>query len=105
MRTLLIALLAAGVAGVALIPELQALLVGMLVMLIGFVLGAAKLAIDLIDLVRADLIADGVTLATLGLALTQITAGNRLFDAAVIALALAVQVIALALSRGRLRNA
>ena len=53
-------LLAAGVAGVAIVPELQALLIGMLVMLIAFLLGAAKLATDLIDLVRADLIADAV---------------------------------------------
>ena len=105
MRTLLVAVLAAGVAGVALIPEIPALLVGMLVMLVGFVLGAAKLATDLIELVRSDLIADGVMVVTLGIAMTQITAGNRLFDLAILAVALAAQVIALVLSRKRLRNA
>ena len=44
-------------------------------------------------------------LAALGIALTQVSAGNRLLDVAVIAVALATQVVALALSRGRLRNA
>jgi hypothetical protein len=97
--------LAAGVAVVSVIPELQALLVGMLVMLVAFLLGAAKLAIDLIDLERTDLIADAVLVATLGIALTQISAGNRLLDVAVIALALAAQVAALAAGRRRLRNA
>ena len=105
MRILLVAVLAAGVAGVSVIPELQALLVGMLVMLVAFLLGAAKLAIDLIDLERTDLIADAVLVATLGIALTQISAGNRLLDVAVIALALAAQVAALAAGRRRLRNA
>jgi len=105
VRILLVAVLAAGVAGVSVIPELQALLVGMLVMLVAFLLGAAKLAIDLIDLERADLIADAVLVATLGIALTQISAGNRLLDVAVIALALAAQVAALAAGRRRLRNA
>ncbi len=98
-------LLAAGVAGVSVIPELQALLVGMLVMLIAFLLGAAKLAIDLIDLERADLIADGALVALLGVALTQISAGSRLLDVAVIAVALVTQVVAMALNRSRLRNA
>ena len=105
MRILLVAVLAAGVAGVSVIPELQALLVGMLVMLVAFLLGAAKLAIDLIDLERADLIADAVLVVTLGIALTQISAGNRLLDVAVIAFALAAQVAALAAGRRRLRNA
>ena len=105
MRILLVAVLAAGVAGVSVIPGLQALLVGMLVMLVAFLLGAAKLAIDLIDLERTDLIADAVLVATLGIALTQISAGNRLLDVAVIAFALAAQVAALAAGRRRLRNA
>jgi len=104
VRILLVIVLAAGVAGVSVIPELQALLVGMLVMLVAFLLGAAKLAIDLIDLERADLIADAVLVATLGIALTQVSAGNRLLDVAVIALALAAQVAALAAGRRRLRN-
>jgi len=97
VRILLVAVLAAGVAGVSVIPELQALLVGMLVMLVAFLLGAAKLAIDLI--------ADAVLVVTLGIALTQISAGNRLLDVAVLALALAAQVAALAAGRRRLRNA
>jgi hypothetical protein len=105
VRIALVTLLGAGVAGVAVMPEIPALLVGMLVMLVGFVLGAAKLATNLIDLVRADLIADAAMVATLGAALTQITVGNRLFDVAVLAVALATQAIALTLSRGRLRNA
>jgi hypothetical protein len=104
MRILLVVLLAAGVAGVAIIPELQALLVGMLVMLVAFLLGAAKLATDLIDLVRADLIADALLVATLGIALTQVSAGNRLLDVAVLAVALTTQVVALALTRSRLRS-
>jgi hypothetical protein len=105
VRILLVIVLAAGVAVVSVIPELQALLAGMLVMLVAFLLGAAKLAIDLIDLERTDLIADAVLVATLGIALTQISAGNRLLDVAVIALALAAQVAALAAGRRRLRNA
>jgi hypothetical protein len=104
MRILLVVLLAAGVAGVAIVPELQALLIGMMVMLITFLLGAAKLATDLIDLVRADLIADAVLVATLGIALTQVTAGNRVLDVAVLAIALTTQVVALALTRSRLRS-
>jgi hypothetical protein len=105
MRALLVAVLAAGVTGLAVMPEIPALLAGMLVMAVGFVLGAAKLATDLIDLVRADLIADAAMVATLGAGMTQITAGNRMFDLVVLAVALASQAIALTLSRGRLRNA
>jgi hypothetical protein len=105
MRTLLVALLAAGLAAVALMPEIPALFTALLVMAVAFLLAAAKLATDLIDLVRADLIADAALVATLGAGLTQSTAGNRVFDFAVLAVALATQAIALTLSRGRLRNA
>ena len=74
-------------------------------MLLAFLLGAAKLAVDLVDLDPSDLVADGALLALLGFAFTRITTGDRLLIAALLACALATQAIPLVLRRARPRHA
>jgi hypothetical protein len=97
MRILLVVLLAAGVAGLAVGREPLALLVGLLVMLLAFLIGAAKLAIDLIELSPRDLLADAIALAAVAVALTQITSASRVVIGSLLALALVAQACALAL--------
>ena len=83
-----------------------AFLLALQVMLIAFLLGIAKLAVDLIELFRLELIADVTLLATLGFSFTVFTAGDRLLLGALFAIALATQVVPLASARrGRLRDA
>jgi hypothetical protein len=101
VRGVLLVLLALGVLELLILPEIAALLIAMLVMLVSLLLAAAKLAIDLVDLERADLIADGLLVVVLGFACTQTAGGDRLIDAGLLALALATQVVALALGRRR----
>jgi hypothetical protein len=105
LRILLIAVLGAGVALLAGAPDRKAFFGALLIMLLAFVLGAAKLAADLVDLIRIDLIADGALLVVLGLAFTRITSGDRMLVGALLAVALATQVTALVLRRARPRHA
>ena len=104
MRGLIAALLAAGVIGLIAVPERQALLLGTLAMLLAFLLGSAKLAVDLVDLVRTDLIADAALLVSLGLAFARFSSGDRILITALLAVALATQIAPLALARRRLRK-
>jgi hypothetical protein len=104
LRILLVALLAAAIAGLAVMPERPAFLVALLVLLLAFLLGAAKLAVDLIELIPSDLVADAATLVALGIAFTRITTGNRLLVGALVAVALATQAAALAEGRARPRD-
>jgi hypothetical protein len=106
MRSLLAVLLAAGLVGLVAAPERPALLIAVLFMLPAFLLGGAKLAVDLIELVPADLIADAALLAALGAAFTTISMGNRLLVGALLAAAFATQAVRLAgARRARLRGA
>lgn len=99
MRILLAVLLAAGLAGLILAPMPASFLVAVLFALPAFLLGAAKLAIDLIELVRADLIADAALLVALGALFVSFSMGNRAVIGALLAAALATQVVRLASTR------
>jgi hypothetical protein len=103
VRVLLVALLALGLAGLAAAPERPALLFGLLAMLVAFLLGTAKLAIDLIELSRRELSADAVALVAVVAGLTQITTASRLVIGALIALALVAHALALGLALARRR--
>ena len=99
LRILLAVLLAAASPACCSLPEPQAFLVALLALLLAFLLGAAKLAVDLVELIRADLIADGALLVVLGIAFTRITTGRpRAHRALLMALALATQVVPLVAS-------
>ena len=74
-------------------------LVAVLFALPAFLLGAAKLAIDLIELIRADLIADAALLVALGALFVSFSMGNRVVIGALLAAALATQVVRLASTR------
>jgi hypothetical protein len=101
VRVVLASLLAAGVAGLALLQEPTSFLPALVAMALGFLLAAAKGAVDLIELDRAELIADAVGLAALGTALTRISTGNAMLIGALIALACAAQGIPLAARMAR----
>jgi hypothetical protein len=99
MRILLAVLLGAGLVGVLVVPEPASFLIAILAVLPAFLLGAAKLAMDLIELVRADLIADAALLIALGAALTTFSMGNLVVIVTLLALAFATQVARLAGAR------
>jgi len=90
------ALLLAGFAALVLVPEPASFLIAVLFMLPAFLLGAAKLAIDLIDLVRADLVADAALLIALGAAFATFTMGNPVLIGALLLAALASQAVRIA---------
>jgi hypothetical protein len=82
-----------------------ALLLAVLVALLAFLVGSAKLAVDLIELIPSELAADAIAVVALGVALVGFRSGSRLLMAALLALALATQVAPLLLRRARLRDA
>jgi hypothetical protein len=101
MRVVLATPAAAGLASLVLLTEPASFAVASLALLIGFLLAGAKGAVDLIDLHKADLAADALTLAALGVALTRITTGNALLLGALLATALVAQGIPLAATMAR----
>jgi hypothetical protein len=101
VRVALATLLAAGLAGLVLLPEPGSFLIAMAVMALGFLLAGAKAAVDLIELNPADIAADGVTFAALGTALARISTGNALLIGALLAVALAAQGFPLAVRMAR----
>ena len=105
LRLALVAVLGTGLAVLLLAQERTAFFLALLVMLLAFLLGAAKLAVDLVDLDPSDLVADGGLLALLGFAVTRITTGDRLLITVLMACALATQAIPLVLRRARPHHA
>src|SRR4051812_13983144 len=101
MRAVLAVLLAAGTAALAAAPERTGLMLALLVLVLVFLLGSSKLAIDLIELVPAELGADAVALVAAILGLTQIASAGRPLLAALLVLALGAQAVPLALRRRR----
>jgi hypothetical protein len=104
MRILLGVLLAAALAVLAVVPAPRSLLLALLVTLLVFVVGFGKLAVDLIELVRAELVADAALLLVLAIALTRVTAGSRVLTAALLAAALATQFAPFVIRRRSLRS-
>ena len=101
LRILLVVLLGAGVAALAFAPELSALIAVLFFVLpVAFLLAGAKLALDLIP---SDLVADAALLVLLGIAFTRITTANRLLVGAIVAAALATQLVPLVVSWARPR--
>ena len=106
MRILLAGVLGIGLATLLVAPVPANFLLALQIMLIAFLLGAAKLAIDLIDLLPRDLIADATLLVTLGISFMVFTGGDRLLLGTLLALALATQVVPLVTARrAQLRDA
>jgi hypothetical protein len=104
LRILLVVLLAIGAVALAFGPERSALIAALFFVLpVAFLLAGAKLAIDLIDLIPSDLAADAALLVLLGIAFTRITTANRLLVAAIVAAALATQLVPLVVSWTRPR--
>lgn len=101
MRIALAVLLAAGVLGLASVAEPSSFAIALAAMLFGFLLAAAKAAVDLVDLDPADLAADALALAALGIALTRITTGDALLVGALLTAALAAQGVPLAARMAR----
>jgi hypothetical protein len=99
VRALLVGLLAAGLAGLAAVPERPALLIGLVALLLAFLLGACKLAIDLIELSASELSADAIALVAVAVGLTQVTTASRTLIGSLIGLALVAHALPLALRR------
>jgi hypothetical protein len=95
VRILLAALLAVALAVVVAAPGRVAPAIALLVLVLAYLHGSAKLAIDLIELIPVELAADAALLVALALALTRVTAGGRLLIGALIAVALATQTVPL----------
>jgi hypothetical protein len=106
MRILLALLLGAGLVALVVAEQPAGLLLATLVMLLTFLLGTAKLAVDVIELVRADLVADVVTLVAIGIGAATFTTASRGVIGALLAVAFAAQVVRLAgTACARLREA
>jgi hypothetical protein len=101
MRVALAIVACAGLAALVLLTAPGSFLIAMPAIALGFLLAGAKAAVDLIELLPAELAADAVGFAALGLALTRITAGTAVLPAALLALALAAQGIPLAVRMAR----
>ena len=101
MRIVLAALLGTGLLGLAVVAEPGSFLIAAIAMLVGFLLAAAKAAIDLIDLHPADLTADAVALAALGTGLALFTTGDALLVGGLLAAAFAAQGLPLAVTMAR----
>jgi hypothetical protein len=95
MRILLVVLLAAGLVALFVVEQPAGLLLATLVMLLTFLLGCAKLAVDVVDLIRADLVADGVTLVAIGIGAATFTMASSALIGGLLAVALAAQVVRL----------
>ena len=89
MRALLATLLVLGTLALLVVPEPGSFLLALLVMLAVFLLGAAKLAIDLIELEPLELATDVAVLVAVGIALSQIPLGNALLTEALFVVGLA----------------
>jgi hypothetical protein len=88
VRPLLATLLLLGTLALLIVPEPGSFLLALLVMVAVFLLGAAKLAIDLIELSALELAADVLVLVAVGVALSQIPLGNALLTEALFVLGL-----------------
>jgi hypothetical protein len=99
VRPLLVALLAAGVVALLVLAEPGSLLIALLVMLVVFLAGTAKLAIDLVELEPRDLVADAALLVVIGVALSQIPIGSSRLTEALFVLGIATQAVPLVLAR------
>ena len=93
VRIVLAALLAAGAIGLAVVPEPGSFLLALAVMLAVFLLAAAKLAVDLVELSAVELAADVAVLVAVGIALSQIPLGNALLTEALFVAGLATQAL------------
>jgi hypothetical protein len=98
-RALLAALLAVGALTLLLVPEPGSFATALAVMLVVFLVGAARLAIDLVDLVTRDLLADAGVVIVSGVALAQVSAGDVLLTEGLFAAGIASQAVPWALRR------
>jgi hypothetical protein len=99
VRALLVAVLALGLTAALAASGRAGLALASLALLAAFLLGAGKLAADVIELRRSDLAADGLVVAASGAALLR-WGGSRDLLTALLAVALAAQLAA-ALARRR----
>jgi hypothetical protein len=104
MRPLLATFLGIGAASAIFLPDPLGSLLALVIMLLAFLLGAAKLAVDLIELIPADLVADAAVVVIVGIALTRITSGSGVLVGALLAAALVAEALPPAVERVRARD-
>jgi hypothetical protein len=99
MRLAIASLLALGVLGLVAVPEPSSFLIALLVMVAVFLLAAARLAVDLIDLSPPALLADAGVLLAIGVGLSQIPLGNVVLTVVLFVVGITTQVIPRSLRR------
>jgi hypothetical protein len=104
VRALLAVLLAIGIVTLVVLPQPGSYLIALLVMLAVFLIAAARLAIDLVELDPVELLADAGLLVATGFALTQVPLGNAHLTEWLFAAGIVTQVVPLALRRRALRR-
>ena len=85
--------------GLVAVPEPSSFLIALLVMVAVFLLGAARLAMDLIDLSPPALLADVAVLVAIGIALSQIPLGNVLLTVVLFVVGITTQIAPRSLRR------
>lgn len=93
MRILLATLLLVGAAGVSLVPPPVSFLVGALPILLAFFLGWVRFAVDLVDLVAAELVADLAAPVSVALTFGLGAGGSTWLVAALLVTAAAAQAL------------
>jgi hypothetical protein len=93
MRIVLATLLAVGAAGFSVVPAPTSFLVGPLPVLAAFLVGWVKLALDLVDLVAADLLADVAVPIAVGLVIWRGGAGDTWLAAGPLVVAAVLQAL------------
>jgi hypothetical protein len=99
VRVLLASLLVAGAVALVAVSQPGSLLIALLVMLVVFLAGAARLAVDLIELVPGELVADVALLVVIGVALGLVPLGNARLTALLFVLGIATQAVPVLLAR------
>jgi hypothetical protein len=93
VRLALAGLLVVGAAALVIVPAPGSFAVALPVMLATFLLGAARLALDLVELDAVELTADGALLVAVAIALVRIPAGDTALTAILFLVGAAAQVL------------
>lgn len=93
MRLAIAALLVVGAASLAIVPAPGSFAIALPVMVATFLLGGARLALDLIELDAVELAADVGLLVAVGVALVQVPIGNTALTAILLLAGAATQVL------------
>ena len=93
MRLAIAGLLVVGAGALVIVPAPGSFAIALPVMVATFLLGAARLALDLVELDAVELTADGALLVAVAIALVRIPAGDTTLTAILFLVGAAAQVL------------